>query len=152
VSRPISRTLLVLSPPSPRSLTSSVTHASALTRRCPLSPPLLAKLAWPGPRLVFSRFVFIFFLSDLRIFQALCENNRMNLFSEVAEVYARILQAEAGEVPVEIASAIELTSEQVRFFYKPQNLMFTCALEIRSRRSRRLHARKPDSRHLLHCR
>ena len=44
----------------------------------------------------------------------------MNLFSEVAEVYARILQAEAGEVPVEIASAIELTSEQVRFCYKPQ--------------------------------
>ncbi|CAG5091645.1 Oidioi.mRNA.OKI2018_I69.PAR.g13179.t1.cds [Oikopleura dioica] len=46
------------------------------------------------------------------LFEALCENNRMNLFSEVAEVYARILQAEAGEVPVEIASAIELTSEQ----------------------------------------
>ena len=63
---------------------------------------------------------FFFFISDVRIFQALCENNRMNLFSEVAEVYARILQAEAGEVPVEIASAIELTSEQVRFCYKPQ--------------------------------
>lgn len=46
------------------------------------------------------------------LFEALCENNRMNLFSEVAEVYARILQAEAGEVPVEISSAIELTSEQ----------------------------------------
>merc|ERR1712127_204453 len=55
VSRPISRALLVLSPPSPRSLTSSATHASALTRRCPPSPPLLAKLAWPRPLLVFSR-------------------------------------------------------------------------------------------------
>ena len=150
MSRPISRTLLVLSTPSPRSLTSSATHASVLARRCPLSPPLLAKLAWPRPLLVFSRFVFLFFFGDLRIFQALCENNRMNLFAEVAEVYARILQAEAGEVPVEIASAIELTSEQVCFCYKPQ--MFTRALEIRSRRSRRLHARKPDSRHLLYCR
>merc|ERR1711934_352268 len=97
-SRLISRTLLVLSTPSPRSLTFSATHASALARRSPPFPPLLARLTWPRPLLVF--------------FEALCENNRMGLFSEVAEVYARILQAEAGEVPVEIASAIELTSEQ----------------------------------------
>ena len=64
----------------------------------------------------------------------------MNLFSEVAEVYARILQAEAGEVPVEIASAIELTSEQVAYFYNLRNS--NSSLESRSRRSRRLHARR----------
>merc|ERR1712210_175016 len=54
-SRLISRTLLVLSTPSPRSLTFSATHASALARRSPPFPPLLAMLAWPRPLLVFSR-------------------------------------------------------------------------------------------------
>merc|ERR1712004_525647 len=54
-SRPISRTLLVLSTPSPRSLTFSATHASVLPRRSPPFPPLLARLAWPRPLLVFSR-------------------------------------------------------------------------------------------------
>merc|ERR1712193_383550 len=54
-SRLISRALLVLLTPSPRSLTFSATHASALARRCPPFPPLLARLAWPRPLLVFSR-------------------------------------------------------------------------------------------------
>merc|ERR1712241_500322 len=54
-SRLISRALLVLSTPSPRSLTFSATPASALARRSPPFPPLLARLAWPRPLLVFSR-------------------------------------------------------------------------------------------------
>jgi F-type H+-transporting ATPase subunit O len=53
-------------------------------------------------------------LSDttLNLFGVMAENNRMNLVSEVAEVYARIIQADAGTVPCSVESAIPLTASQ----------------------------------------
>merc|ERR1711937_1048557 len=46
------------------------------------------------------------------LFEVMAENNRMNLVSEVAEVYARIIQADAGTVPCSVESAIPLTASQ----------------------------------------
>jgi F-type H+-transporting ATPase subunit O len=53
-------------------------------------------------------------LSDvtLNLFGVMAENNRMNLVSEVAAVYARIIQADAGTVPCSVESAIPLTASQ----------------------------------------
>ena len=57
-------------------------------------------------------------LSDvtLNLFGVMAENNRMSLVSEVAEVYARIIQADAGTVPCSVESAIPLTASQVRIY------------------------------------
>ena len=63
-------------------------------------------------------------LSDvtLNLFGVMAENNRMSLVSEVAEVYARIIQADAGTVPCAVESAIPLTAAQVRRIF--QSLSF----------------------------
>ena len=55
-------------------------------------------------------------LSDVTLnhFDVMAENNRMNLVAEVADVYARIIQADAGTVPCAVESAIPLTASQVR--------------------------------------
>merc|ERR1711931_394727 len=50
--------------------------------------------------------------TTLNLFGVMAENNRMNLVSEVAEVYARIIQADAGTVPCSVESAIPLTASQ----------------------------------------
>ena len=62
-------------------------------------------------------------LSDvtLNLFGVMAENNRMNLVSEVAEVYARIIQADAGTVPCSVESAIPLTASQVRLIYSRES-------------------------------
>ena len=51
--------------------------------------------------------------TTLGLFDCMAENKRMNILVEVVEVYARILKAEAGEVPCHISSAIPLSAEQV---------------------------------------
>merc|ERR1711915_982749 len=48
----------------------------------------------------------------LNLFAVMAENNRMSLVSEVAEVYARIIQADSGTVPCSVESAIPLTAAQ----------------------------------------
>merc|ERR1712242_162879 len=50
--------------------------------------------------------------TTVNLFGALAENNRLNILNEVAEVYARIIQADSGSVPCEVVSAIPLTAEQ----------------------------------------
>jgi len=50
--------------------------------------------------------------TTLGLFETMAENGRMNILGEVAQVYARILQAEAGDVPCHVASAIPLNAEQ----------------------------------------
>merc|ERR1711862_276802 len=50
--------------------------------------------------------------TTLNLFGVMAENNRVNLVSEVAEVYARIIQADAGTVPCSVESAIPLTYQQ----------------------------------------
>lgn len=60
--------------------------------------------------------------TTLNLFGVMAENNRMNLVSEVAEVYARIIQADAGTVPCAVESAIPLTAAQVRRIF--QSLSF----------------------------
>ena len=39
--------------------------------------------------------------TTVNLFGALAENNRLNILNEVAEVYARIIQADSGSVPCE---------------------------------------------------
>jgi len=46
------------------------------------------------------------------LFGALAENHRLGLVGEVAEVYARIVQAEAGFTPVNVTSAVALNKSQ----------------------------------------
>ena len=53
--------------------------------------------------------------TTMGLFGALAENGRMAVLVDVAEVYARILQAEAGEVPCHVSSAIPLSADQVRY-------------------------------------
>merc|ERR1711935_273649 len=50
--------------------------------------------------------------TTVNLFGCLADNNRLNLLAEVAEVYARIMEADSGSVPCEIVSAIALTDEQ----------------------------------------
>jgi len=50
--------------------------------------------------------------TTMGLFGALAENGRMAVLVDVAEVYARILQAEAGEVPCHVSSAIPLSADQ----------------------------------------
>ena len=50
--------------------------------------------------------------TTVNLFGCLADNNRLNLLAEVAEVYARIMEADSGSVPCEIVSAIPLTDEQ----------------------------------------
>jgi len=50
--------------------------------------------------------------TTVNLFGALAENNRMAILGDVAEVYARIIQADAGTVPCSIESAIPLSAEQ----------------------------------------
>merc|ERR1712180_9442 len=51
-------------------------------------------------------------LSDvtLNLFGVMAENNRMNLVSEVAEVYARIIQADAGQGMLEPGQSAQITT------------------------------------------
>ena len=57
--------------------------------------------------------------TTLGLFETMAENGRMNILGEVAEVYSRILKAEAGEVPCHVSSAIPLSAEQVCRILKP---------------------------------
>merc|ERR1712130_581492 len=50
--------------------------------------------------------------TTLGLFETMAENGRMNILSEVASVYSRILKAEAGEVPCHVSSAIPLSDDQ----------------------------------------
>jgi len=50
--------------------------------------------------------------TTMGLFECLAENGRMNILTDVAEVYARILKAEAGEIPCHVSSAIPLSAEQ----------------------------------------
>ena len=73
--------------------------------------------------------------TTLNLFGVMAENNRMNLVSEVAEVYARIIQADAGTVPCSVESAIPLTASQVR--RKLMNYLEIFGISYRSPVSRR---------------
>merc|ERR1712183_500242 len=55
----------------------------------------------------------------LNLFAVMAENNRMSLVSEVAEVYARIIQADSGTVPCSVESAIPLTAAQISTSVNP---------------------------------
>ena len=50
--------------------------------------------------------------TTVNLFGAMAENNRLNLVNDVAAVYARIMEADAGEVPCAVESAIPLTAAQ----------------------------------------
>ena len=48
----------------------------------------------------------------VNLFDVLAENHRLGLVSEIAEVYARIIQAENGFTPVNVTSAAALSKSQ----------------------------------------
>jgi len=48
----------------------------------------------------------------VNLFDVLAENHRLALIGEIAEVYARIIQAEAGFTPVKVTSAAALSKAQ----------------------------------------
>merc|ERR1711920_52447 len=48
----------------------------------------------------------------VNLFDVLAENHRLGLVSEIGEVYARIIQAEAGFTPVTVTSAAALSKSQ----------------------------------------
>lgn len=48
----------------------------------------------------------------VNLFDVLAENHRLGLVAEIGEVYARIIQAEAGFTPVTVTSAAKLSSAQ----------------------------------------
>lgn len=44
----------------------------------------------------------------------MAENNRLNLVAEVATIYGRIMQAEAGFTPVNVQTAVEMSAAQIK--------------------------------------
>jgi len=56
--------------------------------------------------------------TTMGLFETMAENGRMNILTDIAEVYDRILKAEAGEIPCHVSSAIPLSAEQVKTIFQ----------------------------------